>query len=87
MVWFDQALIAIEHLPESRELCEQAIDLRFDLRNALQPLGEFGSILERLREAEALAVSLSDQRRLGQVAAYLFQLSGKRPLSKRPLSN
>jgi len=79
VVWFDQALIAIEHLPESRELCEQAIDLRFDLRNALQPLGEFGSILERLREAEALAVSLSDQRRLGQVAAYLtdyFRLTG-----------
>src|SRR6266540_367161 len=53
VAWFDQALTAIEHLPESRELREQAIDLRFDLRNALQPLGEFGSIRERLYEAEA----------------------------------
>ena len=79
VIWFDQALTAIGHLPESRDRREQAIDLRFELRNALQPLGEFGSILERLREAEALAVALSDQRRLGQVAAYMtdyFRLTG-----------
>jgi class 3 adenylate cyclase/tetratricopeptide (TPR) repeat protein len=79
VVWFDQALTAIEHLPESRELREQAIDLRFDLRNALQPLGEFGSIRERLYEAETLAATLHDQSRLGRVAAYLadyFRLTG-----------
>jgi tetratricopeptide (TPR) repeat protein len=79
VVWFDQALTAIQHLPDSRELREQAIDLRFELRNALQPLGEFGSILERLYEAEALAAALPDQRRLGRVAAYLadyFRLTG-----------
>jgi class 3 adenylate cyclase/tetratricopeptide (TPR) repeat protein len=71
VVWFDQALTAIQHLPESRELREQAIDLRFELRNALQPLGEFGSIRERLEEAEALAAAIPDQSRLGRVAAYL----------------
>src|SRR5258705_436504 len=79
VVWFEQALTAIEHLPESRELREQAIDLRFELRNALQPLGEFGSIRERLYEAEALAAALPDQTRLGRVAAYLadyFRLTG-----------
>ena len=79
MIWFDQALTAIQHLPESRELQEQAIDLRFDLRNALQPLGEFGSILDRLYEAEALAAALPDPNRLGRVAAYLadyFRLTG-----------
>src|SRR5258705_45502 len=79
VVWFEQALTAIEHLPESRELREQAIDLRFELRNALQPLGEFGSIRERLYEAEALATALPDQTRLGRVAAYLadyFPLTG-----------
>ena len=79
VTWFDQALDAIQHLPESRELREQAIDLRFDLRNALQPLGEFGSIRERLYEAEALATALQDQHRLGRVAAYLadyFRLTG-----------
>ena len=79
VIWFDQALTAIQHLPESREMREQAIDLRFDLRNALQPLGEFGSILERLYEAEALAAALPDPNRLGRVAAYLadyFRLTG-----------
>ena len=79
VVWFDQALSALQHLPDSRELREQAIDLRFELRNALQPLGEFGSILERLYEAEALAAALPDPRRLGRVAAYLadyFRLTG-----------
>ena len=78
-IWFDQALTAIEHLPQTRELREQAIDLRFDLRNALQPLGEFGSMLERLYEAEALATALPDPRRLGRVVAYLadyFRLTG-----------
>jgi len=78
-VLFHQALIAIEHLPQTRELGEQAIDLRFDLRNALQPLGEFGTILERLYEAEALATALPDRRRLGRVVGYLadyFRLTG-----------
>ena len=32
---FEQALAALTHLPESRATQEQAIDLRFDLRNAL----------------------------------------------------
>src|SRR5262249_21219373 len=79
VVLFDQALTAIEHLPHTRELSEQAIDLRFDLRNALQPLGEFGSILDRLYEAEALAAALPDPQRLGRVVAYLadyFRLIG-----------
>jgi tetratricopeptide (TPR) repeat protein len=76
---FEQALQALERLPESRERTEHFVDLRFDLRNALQPLGEFGRILEYLREAEALARSLGDQRRLGEASAYLtdyFRLMG-----------
>ena len=43
---FEQALTALRHLPETRETLEQAIDLRFDLRNALLPLGEFERIFE-----------------------------------------
>src|SRR5262249_26568463 len=38
---FEQALTALGHLPESRQTMEQAIDLRFDLRNSLLPLGSF----------------------------------------------
>ena len=68
---FEQALTALGHLPETRETLEQAIDLRFDLRTALFPLGEFERIFGCLREAEDLARALDDQRRLGQVFVYL----------------
>ena len=37
--WFDQAVAALGHLPERRELVEQAIDIQFDLRNALVAAG------------------------------------------------
>ena len=68
---FEQALTALQHRPETRETLEQAIDLRFDLRTALFPLGEFERIAGYLREAEGLARMLDDQRRLGQTSVYL----------------
>ena len=68
---FETALTALTHLPETRQTLEQAIDLRFDLRNSLHTLAEFGRIEERLREAETLARTLDDQRRLGWVSAYM----------------
>ena len=71
--YFEQALSALPHLPEQRDTIEQAIDLRLALRTALRPLGEFGRILVYLHEAEALAETLDDPRRLGRVSA----LSGK----------
>src|SRR5262249_9709321 len=37
--YFEQALLALGHRPESRETLEQATDLRFDLKTALLPLG------------------------------------------------
>ena len=68
---FEQALAALTHLPESRATQEQAIDLRFDLRNALWALGEFRQMLDYLREAATLAEALDDQPRLGRVSAYM----------------
>ena len=68
---FEQALVALEHLPEGRERHEQAIDVRFGLRHALGPRLERGRILTYLREAEGLAQALSDQHRLGWGAAYM----------------
>jgi class 3 adenylate cyclase/tetratricopeptide (TPR) repeat protein len=67
---FEQALVALQHLPESRETVEQAIDLRLNLRNGLLPLGEYDRVLEHLREAERLAEGLGDQQRLGWVSAH-----------------
>src|SRR5262249_39697815 len=69
--YFEQALGALAHLPEQHDTREQAIDLRLALRMVLWPLGDFGRILEVLREAEALAADLDDPRRLGQVLVFL----------------
>jgi class 3 adenylate cyclase/tetratricopeptide (TPR) repeat protein len=69
---FERALLALARLPESRDRLEQAIDLRFDLRNALLALGDFQRILTCLREAESLAEGLDDQRRLGRVFSYMI---------------
>jgi class 3 adenylate cyclase/tetratricopeptide (TPR) repeat protein len=68
---FEQALTALQHLPESRQTRAQGIDLRFDLRNALLALGELVQISEHLREAERLADALDDQRRLGWTSIYM----------------
>ena len=69
--YFEQALNALEHLPDDRETREQAIDLHFNLRTPLAALGERERVLEHLRAAEALANALGDQRRLARVNAYI----------------
>jgi tetratricopeptide (TPR) repeat protein len=71
VVCFEQALSALTHLPEQHTTREQAIDLRLALRSALLPLGDLGRILACLREAEALAETLTDPRRLAQVSRFL----------------
>jgi tetratricopeptide (TPR) repeat protein len=68
---FDQALSALQHLPETTETQAQAIDIRLELRSSLYPLGEFDRIIGRLREAQAVAETLGDQARLARVSAYL----------------
>ena len=68
---FEEALVALGHLPESRDMREQAIDLRFDLRIALTQLAEYERVFAHLREAETLAEALEDQWRLGQVCVYM----------------
>lgn len=68
---YEQALVALEHLPQGRAKLEQAVDLRFDLRTALVPLGQLERILQRLREAESLARELNDPARLGRAHSYL----------------
>jgi class 3 adenylate cyclase/tetratricopeptide (TPR) repeat protein len=71
LAYFDTAMTALTHLPESRETLELAIDLRFDLRNSLHTLAAFGRIEGYLQEAERLATALNDQRRLGWVSAHM----------------
>jgi class 3 adenylate cyclase/tetratricopeptide (TPR) repeat protein len=71
---FEEALRALERLPETPETRLQAIDLRLDLRYSLSPLGDFGRMLDYLKEAEALAHRADDPRRLGLVSAFLTNL-------------
>jgi class 3 adenylate cyclase/tetratricopeptide (TPR) repeat protein len=71
VAYFEQALNALQHLPEQRDTIEQAIDLRLALRSALWPSGALGRILAALREAEPLAATLDDPRRLGRVSTLL----------------
>jgi class 3 adenylate cyclase/tetratricopeptide (TPR) repeat protein len=73
VAYFDQALKALQQLPNNPVNTEQAIDLRLELRNALHPLGEFDRVLDILRDAQSLAEGLDDQRRLGRVYGFLAQ--------------
>jgi class 3 adenylate cyclase/tetratricopeptide (TPR) repeat protein len=68
---FEQALEALKRLPESRDTLEQAIDLRFELRNSLVPLAELQRIHDCLHEAESLAKALDDPQRLGRLYCYM----------------
>ncbi len=68
---FEQALTALHPLPDTRQKIERAIDLRLDLRQSLFPLGELATIWRYLQEAEGLARTLDDPRRLGWVSAYM----------------
>src|SRR5262250_3352591 len=81
LTFFDRALSSLERIPTSRQIVQQTIDLRLDLRNALFPLEEFERLLENLRTAESLAEGLGDQRRLGRISGYLahyYSLMGDR---------
>jgi transcriptional regulator with AAA-type ATPase domain/tetratricopeptide (TPR) repeat protein len=79
VVCFEQALAALARIPESRATLEQAVELRFDLRTALTPLGEHARIFQHLREARDVAHGLDDPRRVARVEAYLtdyYRLAG-----------
>src|SRR5262249_50756798 len=67
----EQALAALSQLPERRDTIEQAIDLRYDLRNVLLPLDAHTRIFDHLHAAEALAERLGDDQRRGRIACYL----------------
>jgi class 3 adenylate cyclase/tetratricopeptide (TPR) repeat protein len=67
--WFEQALALVDGLPESRSTLESAFEIRLELRPVLTLTGESQLALERLREAEALADRLNDERRGGRVCA------------------
>jgi DNA-binding NtrC family response regulator/tetratricopeptide (TPR) repeat protein len=71
--WFEQALSALQRMPETRETQEQSIDLRLELRYVQYQAGELGKLFSSLRKAERQAQTLGDQRRLGWIWAFMGQ--------------
>jgi class 3 adenylate cyclase/tetratricopeptide (TPR) repeat protein len=68
---FEQALDILKSLPQSPAHMEQAFEIRLALRSVLRLVGEVRQMLEQLREAEKLAERLKDDRRRGQVCAFM----------------
>ena len=68
---FEEALGILKELPESQATLERGFEVRLDLRPVLRLLGEGRRQLEYLREAEIIATQLKDDRRRGQVCAFM----------------
>jgi len=71
LAWYDQSLVAIDHLPAGRERDEQAIDVGLDLRAPLFRLGDFRRLVTVLQETRSLAAALDDRSRLAWTLAFL----------------
>jgi DNA-binding SARP family transcriptional activator/tetratricopeptide (TPR) repeat protein len=71
VAFFEQALADLARLPRSRETLELGVDLRFDLRDWLMPLGELIRLEDYVREADELAGKLRDDRRRGLAIGHL----------------
>ena len=69
---FEETLGVVQHLPESRAILAQAIDIRLALHSALYLLGELERVFVNLQAAQALTATLGDPHRLGWVATYLL---------------
>lgn len=68
---FEQALNILKMQPEGRNTLAEAFEIRLELRPVLRQLGEGRQMVEHLREAEAIAIRLQDDRRRGQVCAFM----------------
>jgi class 3 adenylate cyclase/tetratricopeptide (TPR) repeat protein len=71
VAFYEDALSALRHLPESRETFALAIDLRLDLRPPLLQLGRLDDIHRLSKEAESMAQQVNDEERLARAYSYL----------------
>ena len=77
---FERALTALEHMTRDRTMLEQSLDIQFELRTSLFPLGRHDQVLQCLRTAKDLAGVLEDPVRQAWVSIYqchYFWLAGK----------
>jgi class 3 adenylate cyclase/tetratricopeptide (TPR) repeat protein len=68
--FFERALAVLKQLPETPDNLRQAVDLRFELRNALLPLGETDRILRSLDELDPILASVGDELLTARYAAF-----------------
>jgi predicted ATPase len=68
--FFERALAALAHRPADSVAQATGVDLRFDLHNALVPLGQHARSVAVLREAAALAEALGDRPRLARALSF-----------------
>src|SRR5262249_5517915 len=71
---FEGALRALDHLPESRQSLEQRFELSLGLNRIQYWSGQSDRAMTGYRDAERLAHTLGDNRRLGQVLGALGYL-------------
>ena len=69
--WFEQALGVLEGIAGEPGHAGAGFEIRLELRPVLRQLGEGRQMLEHLREAEVIAERLKDDRRRGQVCAFM----------------
>ncbi len=69
--WFDQAVAALDRLPEAEDQLADKMDVRLEMRIALWPLGQHELLARRVREAGVLAERAGDTLRLAIVHNYL----------------
>jgi DNA-binding SARP family transcriptional activator/class 3 adenylate cyclase len=74
--FFDLALGAIDELPRTPATLQSAVDVRFEIKNALTPLGEFDRIVGHLRAARTLIAQLDDPQRLCRFNLHMSQVLG-----------
>jgi tetratricopeptide (TPR) repeat protein len=71
--FYETALQALAHLPETPDTARSAVDVRLDMRPPLWRAGQLDRIHARFREAEALATRHGFTEVLDTVYAYLVQ--------------
>jgi DNA-binding SARP family transcriptional activator len=66
----ERAIGLLAHLPDTRMWLQTAVDLQLELRTPLHALGQVQRGFECSREAQQLAVKLSDRGRLARASVY-----------------
>jgi predicted ATPase/pimeloyl-ACP methyl ester carboxylesterase/DNA-binding SARP family transcriptional activator len=78
--WLEQAVHAVDSLPESPERDRRAVDVRTRMRPVYDAIGSFAKAATRLQEAKDLARKLGDLERHWQVLihqSYLYSSHGR----------